>query len=144
MILDEELKKLQEQIAAWPMERRFVVQQLIEEYLRNREDLRAYQATGLAPESVEAIKLSAMGKAIAEVKEFNGLLVDRLRELAAAGKDGRVAATHCKDCKYGQPWCRDKYACGHPEYELDEGVQTHPADFFCAYGEPKEGREEKS
>lgn len=41
MVSDEALKKLQEQIAAWPMERRFVVQQLIRDYLRNREDLRA-------------------------------------------------------------------------------------------------------
>lgn len=47
MVSDEALKKLQEQIAAWPMTQRFVVQQIIEEYRRNREDLRAYEATGL-------------------------------------------------------------------------------------------------
>lgn len=52
MVSDEALKKLQEQIAAWPMERRFVVQQLIEDYRRNREDLRAYEATGLTPEDI--------------------------------------------------------------------------------------------
>ena len=50
MVSDEALKKLQEQIAAWPMTQRFVVQQLIRDYLRNREDLRAYEATGLASE----------------------------------------------------------------------------------------------
>lgn len=48
MVSDEALKKLQEQIAAWPMTQRFVVQQLIRDYLRNREDLRAYEATELA------------------------------------------------------------------------------------------------
>ena len=96
MVSDETLKKLQEQIAAWPMERRFVVQQLIRDYLRAREDLRAYKATGLAPESVEALKLSMMGKAIAEIKEFNGLPVDRLRELAEADKDGRLVVLPCK------------------------------------------------
>lgn len=137
MVSDEELKKLQEQIAAWPMAQRFTAQRLIEEYLRNRENLRAYQATGLTPESVEALKLSAMGKAIAEVKEFNGLLIDRLRELAAAGKDGCVAVTRCKDCKYGVADCCGEYVCGHPEYELCEGVWSYPADYFCAYGEPK-------
>lgn len=36
MVSDEALKKLQEQIVAWPMERRFVVQQLIDDYRRNR------------------------------------------------------------------------------------------------------------
>lgn len=137
MISDKGLEKLREQIAAWPMAQRFTAQRLIEEYLRDREDLRAYQATGLTPESVEALKLSAMGKAIAEVKEFNGLLIDRLRELAADDKDGHVAVTRCKDCKYGAPWCRDEYACGHPEYELCEGVRGYPGDYFCAYGEPK-------
>ena len=96
MVSDETLKKLQEQIAAWPMAQRFVVQQLIEEYRRNREDLRAYEATGLTPESVEVLKLSVMGKAITEIKEFNGLPVNRLRELAEADKDGRVVVLPCK------------------------------------------------
>lgn len=31
-----------------------------------------------------------MGKAISEITEFNGLPIDRLRELAEADKDGRV------------------------------------------------------
>ncbi len=71
MVSDEALKKLQEQIAAWPMERRFVVQQLIEDYRRNREDLRAYEAAlGATP--------------------------DRLRELAEANKDGRLVVLPCK------------------------------------------------
>ena len=55
MVSDEALKKLQEQIAAWPMTQRFVVQQLIEDYRRNREDLRAYEATGLTPEEVSTL-----------------------------------------------------------------------------------------
>ena len=90
MVSDEALTKLQEQIAAWPMTRRFVVQQLIEDYSNIRKDLLAYKNTRLTPESVEALKLSMMGKTIAEIKEFNGLPVDRLRELAEADKDGRV------------------------------------------------------
>ena len=56
MISEEALKKLQEQIAAWPMTQRFVVQQLIEDYRRNREDLRAYEETGLTPEQCENAK----------------------------------------------------------------------------------------
>lgn len=55
MVPEEALKKLQEQIAAWPMAQRFVVQQLIEDYLRNREDVRAYEATGLTAEEVSTL-----------------------------------------------------------------------------------------
>lgn len=58
--------------------------------------LAAYEDTGLTPESVEALKLSMMGKAITEIKEFNGLPVDRLRELAEADKDGRLVVLPCK------------------------------------------------
>jgi len=96
MVSGEALKKLQEQIAAWPMTQRFVVQQLIEDYSNIRKDLLAYKNTGLTPESVEALKLSMMGKTIAEIKEFNGLPVDRLRELAEADKDGRVVVLPVK------------------------------------------------
>lgn len=58
--------------------------------------LAAYEDTGLSPESVEALKLSMMGKAISEIKEFNGLPIDRLRELAEADKEGRVVVLPCK------------------------------------------------
>lgn len=36
--------------------------------------LGAYEDTGLTPEGVEALTLSMMGKAVAEIKEFDGLL----------------------------------------------------------------------
>lgn len=54
------------------------------------ERLKAYEDTGLEPESVEALNLSMMGKAISEITEFDGLQIDRLRELAEADKDGRL------------------------------------------------------
>lgn len=58
--------------------------------------LASYEDAGLTPESVEALKLSIMGKAIPEIKEFNGMPIDRLRELAEADKEGRVAVLPCK------------------------------------------------
>lgn len=87
MVSDEALKKLQEQIAAWPMTQRFVVQQLIEDYLRNREDVRAHEATGLTAEEVSTL-----------VKDWNDLCtivgecggITRVKELAEADKDGRL------------------------------------------------------
>lgn len=60
------------------------------------ERLAAYEDTGLYPESVEALKLSMMGKAISEITEFDGLPIDRLRELSEADRDGRVVVLPCK------------------------------------------------
>ena len=58
--------------------------------------LAAYEDTGLYPESVEALKLSMMGKAISEITDFEGLPIDRIRELAEADKDGRCVVLQCK------------------------------------------------
>ena len=60
------------------------------------ERLREYEDTGLYPESVEALKLSMMGKAISEITEFDGLPIDRLRELAEADKGGRLVVLPCR------------------------------------------------
>ena len=66
------------------------------DYVAVAHRLAAYEDTGLMPENVEALKLSAMGKAIAEITEFDGLPIDRLRELAEADKDGRLVVLPCK------------------------------------------------
>lgn len=87
MVSDEALKKLQEQIAAWPMTQRFVVQQLIEDYRRNREDLRAYEGTGLEPETIIKAK---------DALEYAYGNANRIIELAEADKDGRLVMPPCK------------------------------------------------
>lgn len=130
MVSDEALKKLQEQIAAWPMTQRFVVQQLIEDYRRNREDLRAYKATGLTPEEVSTL-----------VKDWNDLRtivgecggITRVKELAEADKDGRVVVyarwipfhsetagdiQYCSNCKIGNAAKSD--FCPHCGAKMDE------------------------
>lgn len=98
MVSDEALKKLQEQIAAWPMAQRFVVQQLIEDYRRNREDLRAYKATGLKPEEVlPKDKADEIALKLMRLADLESLCnYTRLRELAEADKDGRVVVLPCK------------------------------------------------
>ena len=58
--------------------------------------LAAYENTGLEPEAVNALKLASMGEAIAEIKEFDGIPIDRLRELVEAEKDGRLVVLPCK------------------------------------------------
>lgn len=96
MVSDEALKKLQEQIAAWPMTQRFVVQQLIEDYRRNREDLRAYKATGLTPEEIERSKLEIEAGCVKAIARTYGIDINRLRKLAEADKDGRLVVFPCK------------------------------------------------
>ena len=96
MVSDEALKKLQEQIAAWPMTQRFVAQQLIEDYRRNREDLRAYKATGLTPEEIERSKLEIEAGCVKAIARTYGIDINRLRKLAEADKDGRLVVLPCK------------------------------------------------
>ena len=43
-----------------------------------------------------------------------------------------------ENCKYGYP-CGDEIVCYHPEYELAEGKWSYKKDFFCAFGDTKEG-----
>lgn len=96
MVSDEALKKLQEQIAAWPITQRFVVQQLIEDYRRDREDLRDYKATGLTPEEVERSKLEIEAGCVKAIARTYGIDINRLRKLAEADRDGRVVVLPCK------------------------------------------------
>ena len=85
--------------------------------------LAAYEDTGLYPESVEELKLSMMGKEISEITEFEGLPIDRIRELAEADKDGRCVVLPCKvgDTVWIVGAVRKLYSakvrtffCGHP------------------------------
>lgn len=91
MVSDEALKKLQEQIAAWPMTQRFVVQQLIEDYRMDREDLRAYKDTGLTPEQCENAKVI-----IESAFSDDTSKAERIRELLKADRDGRLVVLPCK------------------------------------------------
>jgi hypothetical protein len=87
MVSDEALKKLQEQIAAWPMTQRFVVQQLIEDYRRDREDLRAYKNTGLTPEEIKSMKDEHFSGL--EMAKLHSALME-LKKYQEADKDGRL------------------------------------------------------
>ena len=91
MVSGEALKKLQEQIAAWPMTQRFVVQQLIEDYSNIRKDLLAYKDTGLTPEQCENAKVI-----IESAFSDDTSKAERIRELLKADKDGRVVVLPCK------------------------------------------------
>ena len=97
MVSGEALKKLQEQIAAWPMTQRFVVQQLIEDYRRNREDLRAYKDTGLEP------AMCANYKTFEDEAISKGVTFKRIIALMEADRDGRLVVLPCKvgDVVYG-------------------------------------------
>ena len=96
------------------------------DYISAAHRLADYEDTGLTPESVEALKLSMMGKAISEITGFEGLPIDRLKELALADKEGRVVV-RCPDCKH-------HHDCGI-HYCTRLGMDC-PDDskFFCSYG----------
>ncbi len=57
-----------------------------------------------------------------------------IRKLPAADA---VEVVRCRDCKYGTSVRSGSVLCGHPEYDLLEGVLAYEADHFCAYGERK-------
>ena len=49
-----------------------------------------------------------------------------------------VVVTRCKGCAYGDPtWAG--YVCNCNEYAALESTLYHDENFFCAYGEPKDG-----
>ena len=91
MVSGEALKKLQEQIAAWPITQRFVVQQLIEDYSDIRKDLLAYEDTGLTPKQCENAKVIIEAAFSDDTSK-----AERIRELLKADKDGRVVVRPCK------------------------------------------------
>lgn len=60
------------------------------------ERLKQYEDTKRTPEQIEALEAAIMGKAVAQITEFEGLPIARLRELAVADKDGRCVVLPCK------------------------------------------------
>ena len=127
MVSDEALKKLQEQIAAWPMAQRFVVQQLIEDYSNIRKDLLAYKNTGMTPERcAEFARANAEGRYIV-MRDAEQAGVARLRELAEADKDGRLVVL---PCKVGDTVYFRTYDCNGT---VDLGIQPHKVTAIAGY-----------
>lgn len=60
------------------------------------ERLKQYEDTKRTPEQIEALEAALMGKAVAQITEFEGLPIARLRELAVADQEGRVVVLPCK------------------------------------------------
>lgn len=60
------------------------------------ERLKRYEDTKRTPEQIEALEAAIMGKAVAQITEFEGLPIARLRELAVADQKGRVIVLPCK------------------------------------------------
>ncbi len=69
-----------------------------------------------------------------EAQEYHKLALAALEAL----RDGAVPVVRCRECKHGSSGVLD-VNCYHPEYDLCEGVTPHEPEFFCAYGERKDG-----
>ena len=76
------------------------------------ERLKQYEDTKRTPEQIEALEAAIIGKAVAQITEFEGLPIARLRELAVADKDGRVIVLPCK--------------VGDPIWRLKRTFETYP------------------
>lgn len=61
-----------------------------------REHLKQFEDTKRTPEQIEALEAAIMGKAVAQITEFEGLPIARLRELAVADQEGHVIVLPCK------------------------------------------------
>lgn len=77
-----------------------------------RRKLTEYEDIGLKPEEMNALKLYAMGKAVAEIKEFDGISIDHLRGLAQAEKDGRLVVQ--KATPGNNVWVVERGEIGEP------------------------------
>ena len=76
----------------------------------------------------EALECTLVGNAAALAQRA----IDRMPTIDA------VPVVRCRECRHGLP-CGPDVSCYHPEYELCEGVVSHDPEFFCAYGERKDG-----
>lgn len=75
------------------------------------ERLKQYEDTKRTPEQIEALEAAIMGKTVAQITEFEGLPIARLRELAVADQGGRVIVLPCKvgDVVYGFHGAREEH-----------------------------------
>ena len=88
------------------------------------ERLKQYEDTKRTPEQIEALEAAIMGKAVAQITEFEGLPIARLRELAEADKDGRCVVLPCKVGDTVWRIVRD----GNPHITRDEVRDMYFAD----------------
>ena len=74
------------------------------DYLTAARRLSEYEDTGLTPEEVKALIDVSMGKAIAETTEFDGVSIQRLKELAAAWTSGNIMVISRAHWTYWYGW----------------------------------------
>lgn len=60
------------------------------DYIAAAHRLAEYEDTGLTPDEVQQLIVFEMAKAVAEITEFDGVPIQRLKELAAAEKTGDI------------------------------------------------------
>ena len=105
------------------------------------ERLAEYEDTGLTPDEVEHLKRASMGKAIAEIKEFSGVSVERLCELAESDKAANVEpVVRSKDCKKSSLTEFGKRYCSEPMGAFYGCIPVEDS-FFCSGGKRLEENE---
>lgn len=89
---------------------------------------KSYEDTGHTPEEIKTLNNVLIGKMIAQITEFEGIQIDRLRALAEADRDGRCLVLPCK--------LRD--VC----YEVDagHGIIKHTVTGLTVYNRGADGK----
>jgi hypothetical protein len=95
------------------------------------ERLKAYEDTHMMPSDVTSMRMDMA--IIAGL--FDGVDVDRMKELTEADKDGRLVV-RCKDCEYS--YDEISYLCCSHGVCVDCEV---PPNFYCAYGKRRAEKE---
>lgn len=120
---------------------------LMHRYLIAVDRLAAYEDSGLEPEEVIAAMHALMGKAIAEIEEFDGVPVSRLRELARADKDRRLVVLP-PPAKFGEPKpecfyndCSGIWCLGYSHDGDDEPTERCKRCWYCDNGDYADGAE---
>lgn len=76
--------------------------------------LAEYEDTGLTPDEVEQLIIFEMAKAVAEITEFDGVPIQRLKELAVAEKSGEIETLRHGHWMY--------------KYKVRDGIQHHTGE----------------
>lgn len=96
--------------------------------------LAAYEDTGLEPEEVVQTKLALMGKVLAEIKEFDGVPVNRMIELAQAEKEGRLVIlpdTKYTDADGEEALRKAMWTCGNTNNPVTRYAANAIAEKLC-------------
>lgn len=86
--------------------------------------------------AVSILRAKANMSVLMDVAPYFEKAAQMLEKIPAADV---APVVRCKGCKYGTSVWSGSVLCGHPEYDLLEGVLAYGEDHFCSYGAKMDG-----